>query len=149
MRIRFVIAVFACSVAAYASPLAAGECVKQSPQHRVALVELYTSEGCNSCPPADRWMSAIDRGGYTADQLIPLSMHVDYWDQLGWKDRYADRRFSERQSFLSSLAKSRVVYTPEVFVNLREFRNWDSAAQFKQALRQINAMPALADIHME
>ncbi|MEO7725645.1 MAG: DUF1223 domain-containing protein [Burkholderiales bacterium] len=128
---------------------AAAQCVKQSPAHAVALIELYTSEGCSSCPPADRWLSHIERDGYNVDELIPLSLHVDYWDQLGWKDRFASARFTERQRVLANLSRSRVVYTPEVFLNSRELRNWDSAAEVRQAVKKINAMPAMADIRLE
>lgn len=131
------------------TPALAAPCVKQSPSHTVALIELYTSEGCSSCPPADRWVSGIDRNEYNADRLIPLALHVDYWDQLGWKDRFASARYTERQQTLSALAKSRVVYTPEIFLSSREFRDWRSPAQFQQAVRKINAQPASADIRLE
>ncbi len=126
----------------------AQSCSRQSPRHTVALVELYTSEGCSSCPPADRWLSGLGKSGVGADEVIPLALHVDYWDALGWKDRFADSRFSERQRALSRLAGRRVVYTPEVFLNLREFGGWDSAAQFRQAVKAINARPAGADIRL-
>ena len=128
---------------------AAAQCIKQSPAHSVALIELYTSEGCSSCPPADRWVSRFDRNGYNVDEVIPLSLHVDYWDHLGWKDRFASARFTERQRVLSNLAGSRAFYTPGIFLSLRELRNWDSAAQFRQAVQKINAMPAVADIRLE
>ena len=144
--IGLAVTVATCGLANYE---ASAQCVKQSPAHTVALIELYTSEGCSSCPPADRWVSRINRDGYNHDEVIPLSLHVDYWDQLGWKDRFASARFTERQRVLSSLARNRVVYTPEVFLNLRELRNWDSAVQFRQAVQRINAMPAGADVRLE
>ena len=136
------------SLAGYAAPSQAA-CVKQSPLHTVALVELYTSEGCDSCPPADRWLSRIRSDGFGADELVALALHVDYWDRLGWKDRFASPRFSERQRVLSGFAGSRTIYTPEVFLNLRETRGWSSAPQFQQAVRNINSRPALADIRLE
>lgn len=129
------------------SVYAEGACTAQSPAHMVALVELYTAEGCESCPPADRWLGQIGGPG-TANVLVPLSLHVDYWDELGWKDRFADARYSERQRELSDLAGSRTVYTPEVFVGLREVRAWGSPADFRQAVRDIIAKPALADIRL-
>lgn len=132
------------AVAAIIAAPVAAQCVKQSPPHTVALLELYTSEGCNSCPPADRWLSAI-RG---SDSLVPLALHVDYWDRLGWKDRFASARFSERQYSLAQQAGSRAVYTPGVFLNLREFRGWGSG-RFDDAVRAINAKPARADIRLE
>jgi len=143
MRKAWVLNAFAAVMASMAAPTAA-QCTKQSPPHAVALLELYTSEGCNSCPPADRWLSGI-RG---ADSVVPLALHVDYWDRLGWKDRFASARFSERQYALARQAGSRAVYTPGVFLNLREFRAWGSA-RFDDAARAINAKPARADIRLE
>ena len=61
-----------------------------SPANRVALLELYTSEGCSSCPPADRFMSRVKLADISDQQLIPLSFHVTYWDHIGWKDRFSN-----------------------------------------------------------
>ena len=130
------------------APVPAAQCSKQRPAHSVALVELYTSEGCSSCPPADRWFSELGRSGLSADEVVPLALHVDYWDRLGWSDRFADHRFSERQRALADLAGRRVIYTPGVFLNLREFRGWDSDAQFRRAVKSVNARPAGADIRL-
>lgn len=106
------------------------ELIHVSPPHRVLLVELYTSEGCSSCPPADRWLSGLknvdDNPNHLFEQVVPLSLHVDYWDYIGWKDRFASSVFSQRQRTQSELAKNRVVYTPEVMVNGREARSWHS-----------------------
>jgi hypothetical protein len=83
-------------------------------------VELYTSEGCSSCPPADRWLSALK----SVDERILLAFHVDYWDDLGWPDRFADGRHSQRQREIAARARSRTVYTPEIAVEGREYRGW-------------------------
>lgn len=85
-------------------------------------VELYTSEGCSSCPPADRWLSALP----VRDDRIVLAFHVDYWNELGWPDRFADARYSGRQRRIAARAGSRTVYTPAVFVEGAEFRSWRS-----------------------
>src|SRR2546428_13858931 len=110
------------ALAASALPAAsfAAQCTKDSPPHAVALVELYTSEGCDSCPAADRWLGGLGRGSTSVDSVVPLALHVDYWDRLGWKDRFASARFSERQGALASRGGSRIVYTPGVFLNLGE-----------------------------
>ena len=71
-------------------------CSAHSPAHRVALVELYSSEGCNSCPPADNWLSQWKNSGAT-QSIVPLALHVDYWNSLGWTDRFSQHRFTERQ----------------------------------------------------
>jgi hypothetical protein len=86
-------------------------------------VELYTSEGCSSCPPADRWMTGLA----AADERMLLAFHVDYWDDLGWPDRFADARFSQRQRQIAARARSATVYTPEVAVDGREYRGWRNA----------------------
>lgn len=130
---------------ALAAP-AAAQCVKQSPPHAVALVELYTSEGCSSCPPADQWLSRLRRDGPGADSVVPLAFHVDYWDRLGWKDRFASPRFTERQYLLARRAGSRAVYTPGIFLNFSQFR---ALGRFEEVLRALDAKPARADIRLE
>lgn len=119
-------------------------CSKQSPAHTVALLELYTSEGCSSCPPADRFVSGLRDAGLGADQVVPLSLHVDYWDDIGWKDRFAQPAYTERQHWLSALAASRTIYTPEIFIAGQELREWRSATP--DAVRRINRQPARAHI---
>jgi hypothetical protein len=79
------------------------------------VVELFTSEGCSSCPPADAVLTDIAHK--YPGHVIPLSFHVDYWDRLGWKDRYSSSAFSNRQYKYASAAHSDGVFTPEVIVN--------------------------------
>src|ERR1700731_632741 len=79
---------------------AAQQCTAHSAVQRQALVELYTSEGCSSCPPADQWLGQAGADDHAA-HFIPLALHVDYWDGLGWRDRFAQHRFTERQQSLS------------------------------------------------
>ncbi len=131
------------------SSIVEARCETRSPAHTVALLELYTSEGCDSCPPADRWLSATGRDEPGADSVVLLALHVDYWDRLGWPDRFASARFTERQQTLARLSRSRAVYTPGVFLNQREFRGWRSQPDFRDTLRAINAKPAGADIRIE
>jgi hypothetical protein len=129
---------------------AAEQCTAHSGAQRQALVELYTSEGCSSCPPADQWLGEIGKTGGTDRQahFIPLALHVDYWDSLGWHDRFAQHRFTERQQNLSERAGSHIVYTPEVAVGGFELRDWNSAAAFKSSVAKINAQPSGADIQL-
>jgi hypothetical protein len=133
-------------VAMVAPLVQAAPCAVESPQHTVALVELYTSQGCSSCPPADRWLSGLGERGYAPARVVPLSLHVDYWDYLGWKDPYAQSRFASRQRNLTQLQRLALVYTPQVLLQGRDFRGWRNPEAFDAALRQINAMPAGADL---
>ena len=104
------------------------DCVAISPSTRTALVELYTSEGCNSCPPADRWLSRQTEREWDARQVVALAFHVDYWDRLGWKDRFAQPAFSARQRALAAQQGSRTVYTPQVLVSGRSLPQWQRQA---------------------
>jgi hypothetical protein len=101
---------------------------------RVALLELYTSEGCNSCPPADRWVSSRPR--LVPQKLVVLAFHVDYWNDLGWKDRFSQRRFTERQQSLVRANGLHTAYTPQLVLNGRDFRG---LAGIATQVAQVNA----------
>jgi hypothetical protein len=103
------------------APIAhAQDCRAESGAQVPVVVELYTSEGCNSCPPADRWLSTLkDKPG-----VLAAAFHVDYWDRLGWKDRFASARHTERQAQQQAAAGARYSYTPQVVVNGRDWRRW-------------------------
>ena len=109
-------------VAALASHAArAGDaCTAQGSGVVPAVVELYTSEGCSSCPPADRWLSKLK-----ADpSVVALAFHVDYWDRLGWKDRFASAAFTARQAAQQATNGARFSYTPQVVVDGRDRSDW-------------------------
>jgi len=78
--------------------------------------------------------------------VIPLALHVDYWDYIGWKDRFAQPKFSERQREQARLAWSNTVYTPQVTLNGKDFRGWGSASRFEDAISSINQGAAQANI---
>ena len=90
------------------------------------LIELYTSEGCSSCPPADQWLSGFTEHSELFTKVIPLAFHVDYWDGLGWEDRFAKPEFSQRQRNLARARNLSQVYTPGFVVNAAEWRQWFS-----------------------
>jgi hypothetical protein len=88
----------------------------------VAVVELFTSEGCNSCPPADALLARLESEQKEGERrVIPLAFHVDYWDYLGWRDRFASKAFSDRQrEYAAAFARAGGkggVYTPQMVVN--------------------------------
>jgi hypothetical protein len=125
----------------------AGQCSARSGERTAALVELYTSEGCSSCPPADRWLSRIGQI-YPPERVVPLALHVDYWDYIGWKDPYAKREFSQRQRRLSLLQRQALVYTPQVLLQGVDYRGW-AGEDFERRLAGINAQPARARLELE
>lgn len=84
---------------------------------RITVLELYSSEGCSSCPPADQWLSQLRNHPDLWTRIIPLSFHVDYWDHLGWKDPYATRAHSDRQRSYAAAWGSNHIYTPGFVTN--------------------------------
>jgi hypothetical protein len=83
-----------------------------SGSNRVSLIELYTSEGCSSCPPAERWLGTLrDAPGLWRD-FVPVALHVNYWDRLGWTDRFASRQFTQREYAYAEKWSGSSVYTP-------------------------------------
>lgn len=103
-----------------AVPAVAATCEARSGATAPTVIELYTSEGCSSCPPADRWLSGL---GSRSD-VLALAFHVSYWDRLGWVDRFASPVYTERQRALMAPSGARYVYTPQVLVNGRDWRAW-------------------------
>ena len=82
------------------------------------VAELFTSQGCSSCPPADTVLSQLDAAAReTGAAVYPLSFHVDYWNYLGWRDPYSDAAFSRRQRQYASVMRSSRVYTPQIIIN--------------------------------
>lgn len=127
--------------------VAAAECVTRSGPATAALVELYTSEGCSSCPPADRWLSGLKALAGKAT-VVPLGFHVTYWDYIGWRDAFADERHTARQRARAAASGARYVYTPQVVVDGRDFRDWRRGDAFERALDKINRAPPRADIEL-
>ncbi len=106
-----------------ASPTFAAEIITISSNgQQTAVLELYTSEGCSSCPSADRWLAALVEVPNDELDVLALAFHVDYWDYLGWKDRFGSPRYTSRQRQLGSNNNQRTIYTPEFFVDGKEAR---------------------------
>ena len=128
-----------------AANAAAPACTAYTGSHTTALVELYTSEGCDSCPPADHWLSSLFSRGFRADQVVPLALHVDYWDYIGWKDPFARGEFSVRQHKLAAMRRPVIVYTPQVLLQGQDFRGWANG-DFAERVARINSRAARARI---
>jgi len=142
------ITVFIASLIAAWSVVAAGEVPQEfiSGDRRVALIELFTSEGCSSCPPADRWVSRLKTNPALWTRIAPVVFHVDYWDYLGWQDRFARADYSDRQRRYAAEGAMRVVYTPGVFRNGREWRDWqDGMAEISQPSSRVGSLSIRVD----
>ena len=96
----------------------------ESQDKAVSLIELYTSEGCSSCPPAERWLSSLTDHNDLWSRFVPVAFHVDYWDYIGWKDPYASKEYSQRQRRYAHEYKERTVYTPGMRKAGEEWRSW-------------------------
>lgn len=94
------------------------------------VVELYTSQGCSACPPADALLQQLAKD----PMVIPLSLHVDYWDYIGWEDDFADPRFTDRQKAYARAAGSKMIYTPQMIVDGAERVEGNQPDQVEQAI---------------
>ncbi|MCF7220629.1 DUF1223 domain-containing protein [Marilutibacter chinensis] len=120
--------------AAEAAAGAATACDVGSEPKLTPLVELYTSEGCSDCPPADDWLSTLAREEDPA-RISLLAFHVDYWDEIGWIDRFADPAYSQRQRVRVKLDEGRTVYTPQVMVGDKTMLDWRDDRRARAVLR--------------
>jgi hypothetical protein len=133
----------ALALAAMPPTPAAAACSARSGPATVPLVELYTSEGCSSCPPADRWFS---RRLAADDGASELAFHVDYWDELGWPDRFAAHAYSRRQGERTWAWSSPTVYTPQVMVGANIHAPWRNPGAFARLLAEARRQPARASL---
>ncbi len=115
------------------------------PDAAPVLVELFTSQGCSSCPPADQVLSDLGRD----PAIIPLAFHVDYWDYIGWKDPFASPAWSNRQrAYAQAMGTSRI-YTPQLVVSGREHLVGSNKKGVQQAIQQARATPTIATLQVQ
>jgi hypothetical protein len=150
VRARYWAATFAITCATpLASPVAnPAECAATSGQQRVAVLELYTSEGCSSCPPADKWVSELPARKLTSERVLPLAFHVDYWNQLGWIDPFSQAVFSERQRQHSQRRGVNFVVTPQFLLNGQDSRRGVWFDDFDSRVKAINQSKPQAEIRL-
>jgi len=115
---QFVFLIFLCPGFA----AAAAERVFESSPEKIHLIELFTSQGCSSCPPAEAWISKLKNEPRLWKDFVPVAFHVDYWDRLGWRDPFAAKEWTARQYQYSENWKSESVYTPGFVLDGREWR---------------------------
>ncbi|MBT9539112.1 thioredoxin family protein [Thiobacillus sp.] len=142
--------VFILLCALLAPTVHAAACSAVSGDTRNRLLELYTSEGCSSCPPADRWLSQLPANS----GVVPLAFHVDYWDRLGWRDPFAQAAFGQRQRARNS--GPGWVYTPQVMLDGEDFRSWQGGLPARlrapatvSLSLEINQTPAVIEAQVE
>ena len=115
---------------------------------QTTLLELYTSEGCSSCPPADRWLTSLKAHPSLWKDFIPLAFHVEYWNYIGWEDRFSDVRFSKRQRRYREEGGVSAVYTPGFIANGAEWRDW-FIARDRARLPQSSNMPGVLRLKLQ
>jgi hypothetical protein len=125
-------------------PAYAVECSAKSGATTVPLLELYTSEGCSSCPPADKWLSDLKPD---PKKIIPLAFHVDYWDNIGWKDKYSKAEYSDRQRKTAAFAGIGFVYTPQFVLSGRDLKGADTS-RLNQAVSANQKLASRANLSL-
>ncbi len=110
-----------------AAPAGAAELRARSGPARARLIELYSSEGCSSCPPADAWVSSLRAEKGAGTSFVPVIFHVTYWDDLGWPDAFADQAYTARQRAYAASWGTGTVYTPGFVLDGAEWRGWGKA----------------------
>lgn len=111
-----------CSCVFFGPSVSAREWVWESKPTRTHLIELFTSEGCSSCPPAEARFSKLKADSHLWKDFVPVAFHVDYWNNLGWRDRFSSKDWTQRQRIYAATWGDTAVYTPELVLDGREWR---------------------------
>jgi hypothetical protein len=112
----------------------------ESSETQTSLIELFTSEGCSSCPPAEKWLSTLKSNPDLWKKIVPVAFHVDYWNHLGWRDRFSKPEFTSRQQRYAAGWGGDSVYTPGFVVNGREWRDWFSGNTVPASLKRVGIL---------
>ena len=122
------------AAAAHAAAPAPSACQAHSAITLTPVIELYTSEGCSSCPPADKWVSSL-KAAAAQGRVVVEAFHVGYWDYIGWVDRFAQPSHTARQRELAVSNHLAGIYTPQVLRNGKDWRGYPAALGEAQAAR--------------
>ena len=120
------------------------QCAVNSGPTITPVVELYTSEGCSSCPPADKWASSLKGTG-----AVVQAFHVGYWDYIGWVDRFAAPAYTNRQRQIAARENLRSIYTPQAVLNGKDWPNWSGQPKANEAAKASIALKQLAPDQFE
>ena len=131
----------ACATTALAQQ---NQCSVKSGPTITPVVELYTSEGCSSCPPADKWASSLKDKG-----VVVQAFHVGYWDYIGWVDRFAAPSYTNRQREVAAKNNLRSIYTPQAVLNGKDWPNWGSRPTANEPARASIALTQLGTDQFE
>jgi len=144
MKILLPIIVFSVSLLTISFSTASLKNKMAKEQNGFALIELFTSEGCSSCPAADEVLEEIQKK-YSDKNVLIAGYHVDYWDKLGWKDVFSDASFTQRQEYYSNIFHLNSIYTPQVVVNgKKEFIGSNKSKLISSIEEQLNERPAVS-----
>lgn len=128
---KLIIITLLCLLLTIVGDAIADQTIKNSSDSKQStMIELFTSQGCSSCPPAEHWLNSFEKNQQLWKEIIPIAFHVDYWDRLGWPDPYANHAYSERQYRHQKQGHIRSVYTPGILVNGKEWRGWIRGKEF-------------------
>jgi hypothetical protein len=145
---RFVVLAIFLFTAIYLSVVFANTSMPAGP-HKAVVVELFTSEGCSSCPPADELLGHLRQDLASKNiQVIPLGFHVDYWNSLGWKDRFSSAEFTQRQEQYARSLRVDGPYTPQMVVDGELEFVGNSAGQAQRAIGQASSQPETAEVQL-
>lgn len=131
------------------SPGEAPQATPSSPGGSPVVLELFTSQGCSSCPPADRLLSRLGREGLDGVAILPLSFHVDYWNYIGWQDPFSQPRWSQRQEGYAKALGTGRLYTPQVVVQGQEDCVGSGASCVEDAVARVSRRPSPARLTAE
>jgi len=143
MGLKGIIGLHALLICSLSSAVLADEPLRfSSGEQQVQLLELYTSQGCSSCPPAENWLNKLISDKRLWKDIVPMAFHVDYWDYLGWRDVYANSQFSNRQRLHRGAGNVASVYTPGFVVNGKEWKGWFSRDPLPKIVAQSGVLSA-------